>query len=46
LERPAALGRSPEEPPLTSSLFAGNHMAFNADVVCGLAGQFLGLAEK
>jgi class 3 adenylate cyclase/predicted ATPase len=50
IERAEALGESPEDPQLLFSVLYGfwiaNYMAFNGDVVCELAAQFLALAEK
>jgi hypothetical protein len=50
LERPAALERVSRRPAADilylRRLYAGDYVAFNADVVCGFAGWFLALAEK
>ncbi len=50
IERAEALGEPPEDPQLLFSVLYGfwiaNYVAFNGDVVCELAMQFLALAEK
>jgi class 3 adenylate cyclase/predicted ATPase len=50
IERAEALGEPPEDPLLLFSVlygfFVANYTAFNGDVVCDLASQFLALAEK
>jgi predicted ATPase len=50
IERAEALGEPPEDPLLLFSVlygfWAANLLAFNSDVVCELAAQFLALAEK
>jgi hypothetical protein len=50
IEQAEALGEPPEDPLLLFSALYGfwyaNLLAFNGDVVCDLAGQFLALAEK
>ncbi|WP_036019174.1 adenylate/guanylate cyclase domain-containing protein [Bradyrhizobium sp. WSM1743] len=50
IERAEALGEPPEDPLLLFSVLYGfwvaNFVAFNGDVCCELAGQFLALAEK
>ena len=50
IEQAEALGESPEDPLLLFSVLYGfwvaNFVAFNGDVVCDLAAQFLALAEK
>jgi class 3 adenylate cyclase/predicted ATPase/tRNA A37 threonylcarbamoyladenosine biosynthesis protein TsaE len=50
IERADALGEPPEDPLLLFSVLFGfyvaNYVAFNGDVVCGLASQFMALAEK
>jgi class 3 adenylate cyclase/predicted ATPase len=50
IERAEALGESPEDPLLPFSVLYGIHcanfVAFDGNVVCALASQFLALAEK
>jgi class 3 adenylate cyclase len=50
IERAEALGEPPEDPLLLFSVLYGfwvaNYVAFNGDVICNLAAQFLALAEK
>ena len=50
IEQAEALGEPPEDPLLLFSVLYGfwfaNFVAFNGDVVCDLAAQFLALAEK
>jgi class 3 adenylate cyclase/predicted ATPase len=50
IEQAEALGEHPEDPLLLFSVLYGfwvaNYVAFNGDVVCELAAQFLALAEK
>jgi class 3 adenylate cyclase/predicted ATPase len=50
IEQAAALGETPEDPLLLFSVLYGfwvaSYIAFNGDVTCGLAWQFLTLAEK
>jgi class 3 adenylate cyclase/predicted ATPase len=50
IERAEALGEPPEDPLLLFSVlygvWAANYVAFNGDVTCELASQFVGLAEK
>jgi class 3 adenylate cyclase/predicted ATPase len=50
VERAEALGESPEDPLLLFSVLHGfwvaNHVAFNGDVIRGLATDFMALAEK
>jgi tetratricopeptide (TPR) repeat protein len=50
IERAEALGEPPEDPLLLFSVLYGfwvaNFVAFNGDVICNLAAQFLALAEK
>jgi predicted ATPase len=50
IERAEALGESPEDPLILFSIlygfWAANHNAFNGDICCDLAAQFLALAEK
>jgi predicted ATPase len=50
IERAEALGESPEDPLLPFSVLYGIHcanvVAFDGNVVCDLASQFLALAEK
>src|SRR5262249_44576957 len=50
IERAEALGEPPEDPLLLFSVlygfFVANYVAFNGDVVCDLARQFLALAKK
>ena len=50
IERAEALGEPPEDPQLMFSLLYGlwavNFLAFNGDILCELAAQFLALAEK
>ena len=50
IEQAEALGEPPEDPLLLFSVLYGfwvaNYVAFNGDVVCDLAAQFLALAEK
>src|SRR5262249_50817523 len=50
IERAEALGERPEDPLLLFSILYGvwvtNHNAFNGDICCDLAAQFLALAEK
>ena len=50
IERAEALGEPPEDPLLLFSVLYGfwsaSLVAFNGDVTCGLAAQFLALAEK
>jgi class 3 adenylate cyclase/predicted ATPase len=50
IEQAEALGEPPEDPLLLFSVFyafwVANYVAFNGDVMCDLAAQFLALAEK
>jgi tetratricopeptide (TPR) repeat protein len=50
IEQGDALGEAPEDPMMLFSVLNGfwvtNFVAFNGDVVCDLAAQFLALAEK
>jgi predicted ATPase len=50
IDQAEALGEPPEDPLLLFSVLFGfwvaNYVAFNGDVVCELAAQFLALAEK
>src|SRR5262249_8895269 len=50
IEQAEALGEPPEDPLLLFSVLYGfwvaNYVAFNGDVLCELAAQFLTLAEK
>jgi predicted ATPase len=50
IEQAEALGEPPDDPLLLFSVLYGfwgaNFVAFNGDVICGLAAQFLALAEK
>jgi class 3 adenylate cyclase/predicted ATPase len=50
IEQAEALGESPEDPLLLFSVlyafWVANFVAFNGDVICDLAAQFLALAEK
>ena len=50
IEQAEALGEPPEDPLVLFSVlygfFAANYVAFNGDVICDLAAQFLTLAEK
>jgi predicted ATPase len=50
IEQAEALGEPPEDPLLLFSVlygfWAANCLAFNGDAACGLAAQFLSLAEK
>jgi class 3 adenylate cyclase/tetratricopeptide (TPR) repeat protein len=50
IEQAEALGEPPEDSLLLFSvlfgLYVANYVAFNGDVVCGLASQFMALAEK
>jgi class 3 adenylate cyclase/predicted ATPase len=50
IERAEALGEPPEDPLLLFSVRYGfwvaNYVAFNGDICCELAGEFLALAEK
>jgi predicted ATPase len=50
IERAEALGEAPEDPLILFSILYGfwvtNHNAFNGDICCDLAAQFLALAEK
>ena len=50
IEQAEALGEPPEDPLVLFSVlygfFAANYVAFNGDVICNLAAQFLTLAEK
>jgi hypothetical protein len=50
IEKAKALGEPPEDPLLLFSILYGfwvaNNVAFNGNVICGLAAQFLALAEK
>jgi len=50
IEQAEALGEPPEDPLLLFSVLYGfwvaNYVAFNGDVILGLAAQFLALAEK
>jgi class 3 adenylate cyclase/predicted ATPase len=50
IEQAEALGESPEDPLLLFSvlygLWSANQVAFNGEVICELATQFLALAEK
>ena len=50
IEQAEALGEPPEDPLVLFSIlygfFAANYVAFNGDVICNLAAEFLALAEK
>jgi predicted ATPase len=50
IERAEALGEPPEDPLLLFSVlysvWVANYVAFNGDVICNLAAQFLALAEE
>jgi predicted ATPase len=50
IERAEALGEHPEDPLLLFSVlyafWVANDVAFNGDIICDLAAQFLALAEK
>ena len=50
IERAEARGKPPEDPPLLFSVLYGfwvaNYVAFDGDVICNLAEQFLALAQK
>ena len=50
IEQAQALGEPPEDPLVLFSVLYGfwapNYVAFNGDLICDLAAEFLGLAEK